>query len=190
MNLDKFRQIKNYAIIAIVSIVCLLFLPFTGSHLGLAFQFPDTGAGWLVFVMSKLIIAGVNMLILYCFVDQGKFNVRNDPKFLEAQEILLKLSLKENTIEVLPESPGQHTAKVFGMKGGTLFITSVLGTLTLTQAVLSFDVVTLLTYVFVILGGLIFGVIQMSEEEYWWTVKYWQYAQYQLLKENTSNDHN
>lgn len=184
MNLSKIRLYKNYAIISIVSIVCLLFLPFTGSHVGLEFQLPNTLAGWLVFIISKLIIAAVNMLILYCFVDQGKFNVRNDPKFLEAQEILLKLSVKKKESQAVPESPSQHMTKVFGKKGSMLFLTSVLGTLTLTQAVLSFDIVTLLTYLFVILGGLIFGVIQMGEEEYWWTVCYWQYAQFKLTEES------
>lgn len=171
--MDKFRQYKNYGIIAIASLFCLFFIPFTGSTVGMGFVLPDTVAGWIVYVVNKLIVAAVNMLILYCFCAQGKYNVRNDSRFKEAQEILLKELNKE---ELKPKSPRQHNIEVFGKKGVSLFITSILGTVSLTQAVLTFDWVTMLTYFFVITSGIIFGVIQMGYEEAWWTEDYWKYA--------------
>lgn len=66
---EKFRLYKNYAIIALVSLIALLVFPFFGSVAGLAIALPNTVAGWLVFIASKTIIAAVNFVILYCFVD-------------------------------------------------------------------------------------------------------------------------
>lgn len=171
--MDKFRQYKNYGIIVVLSLFCLFFLPFLQSEVGVGFKFPDTTAGWVIFVTNKLLIAGVNMMILYCFCSQGKYNVRNHPRFIEANEILIKdLSEKVN----IPKSPREHSRDVFGKKGVTLFLTSVLSTVALTQAVLSFDYVTMLTYLFVLSSGVIFGIIQMGYEETWWTEDYWRYA--------------
>lgn len=171
--MEKFRQYKNYAIIAILTMFCLFFLPFTGSVVGLGFVFPNTVAGWVVFVVNKLIIGFVNIMILYCFCEQGKFNVRNDEQYQKAKKILLG---QMNIKELLPRSPAQHSRDVYGKKGITIFITTILGTISLTQAVLAFDIITMLTYLFTIIMGIIFGVIQMGYEEIYWTEDYYKYA--------------
>lgn len=171
--MEKFRQYKNYAIIAILTLFCLFFLPFSGSVMGLDFTFPDTAAGWLVFIINKLIIGFVNIMILYCFCEQGKFNVRNEPRYIQARDILLG---QLNTKELLPKSPAQHAREIYGKKGMAIFITSILGTISLTQAVLAFDVIVMLTYLFTITMGIIFGVIQMGYEEVYWTEDYYKYA--------------
>lgn len=99
--------------------------------------------------------------------------MRNDPRYIEARDILLKTRPTKAT---LPKSPKQHNAEVYGKKGITLFITTILGTISLTQAVLSFDWITMLTYFFVLTIGIIFGIIQMGAEEIYWTEDYWKYA--------------
>jgi hypothetical protein len=184
---QKFRQYKNYGIISIISLFCLFFLPFTGSTAGLGFTVPDTIAGWIVYIVNKLIVAAVNILILYCFYEQGKFNVRNDPRYIEANEILLHCTANP---EYKPKSPKQHALDVFGKKGVTVFITSILGTISLTQAVLVFDWITMLTYLLVITSGIIFGVIQMGNEEIWWTEDYWKYAKMIQKEQLTKGDEN
>lgn len=170
---EKFRLYKNYAIIALVSLIALLVFPFFGSVAGLAIALPNTVAGWLVFIASKVVIAAVNFVIFYCFVDQGKFNVRNDPRYLDAHN---KLNSALPLYKVRPISPTQHYRHVYGVKGITLLITSLLGTFSLTQAILSFDVITLITYIIVIVFGVIFGVIQMGAEEVFWTEDYPYYV--------------
>ena len=50
-------------------------------------------------------------------------------------------------------------------------------TVALTQAILSFDWMSMLTYLFTIVMGLIFGVLQMKTAEEYWTNEFWQYAQ-------------
>lgn len=181
--MEKFRQYKNYGIIAVLSIFCLFFLPFTGSVVGLGFVLPTTAAGWFVFVTTKLIIGGVNILILYCFCEQGKFNIRNDEHYLAAKQILLKES---NSKELLPKSPAQHSREVYGKKGITIFLTTILGTLALTQAVLTFDAIVMLTYLFTIIMGIVFGIIQMGYEEIYWTEDYYKYAL--LIKERSEKE--
>lgn len=171
--MNKFREFKNYGIIGVLSLFILFFLPFVNSVVGVGFNLPNTAAGWIVYIVNKLIIAGANIVILYCFVDQGKYNVRNDPRYLEAKEILIRdLDCKDQK----PKSPKQHYTEVFGKKGVSLFITSVLGTISLTQAVLTFDWITMLTYLFVLTCGIIFGIYQMGLEEVWWTEDFWKYA--------------
>lgn len=77
MNQDKttsqktkewFSQYNNYIIIAIVSIVALVFIPFLGSVLGLGWTLPDTATGWVVFIATKLIVAVINLIIFHSFV--------------------------------------------------------------------------------------------------------------------------
>lgn len=172
---EKFRLYKNYAIIGVLSVILLGFMPFLSSEVGLALVLPNTTAGWIVYITTKLIVAGSNFLILYCFVNQGKFNVRNDVRYVEAMEKLGRLS---PTSKPIPKSPEQHYRQVFGKKGTTIFITSILGTMALTQSILSFDPNTFLTYLCTLIAGVIFGVIQMEAEEVFWTDGIYEYAVY------------
>ena len=45
-----------------------------------------------------------------------------------------------------------------------------------TNAILTYDWVTCLTYIFILIFGLVFGVLQMKGAEKYWTNEYWQYA--------------
>ena len=170
---DKWLQYQYYVIIAIVSLVALFFLPMVGSEVGLAFKLPNTAAGWVVYVTSKLLVAGLNVIIFHCFILQAKVNIKENPRYLEALEIL-----RESELDAClnPRSPQQYFKQVYGKKGVTIFITTVLAAIGLTQAVLMFDWISMLTYLFTILMGLIFGVLQMNQTEVFWTDEYYQYA--------------
>ena len=181
---EKFRLYKNYALISVVSIVCLLFFPFVSSEVGMGIVLPDTFAGWMVYVVSKMTVAAVNMLLLYCFVDQGKFNIREDKRYLDALALLGKIS-PENRAK--PISPAQHYRRVFGMKGTTLFITSLVGSFALTQAILAFDVITFITYLITLLTGIVFGIIQMGAEEVFWTESFPYYVRCLVEEEEEKN---
>lgn len=171
---EKFRLYKNYAIIGVVSIICLLFFPFFGSTVGMAIVLPNTVAGWLVYVVSKLMVAAVNLVLLSCFVNQGKFNIREDTRYTEALTLLGKISPEK---KAKPISPAQHYRQVFGFKGTTLFITSLLSSFALTQAILAFDVITFITYLITLITGVIFGILQMGAEEVFWTEQFPYYVQ-------------
>lgn len=185
--LHKFNLYKNYAIIGAVSIICLLFFPFVGSSAGLAIILPNTFAGWLVYIVGKAMVACVNMLILYCFVSQGKFNVRDNPQYLSALSLLGKIS---PAFLPKPISPKAHYRQVYGFKGTTLFLTTILGTFSLTQAILVFDAITFITYLITIITGIIFGVIQMGQEETYWTEDFPYYVNCLIEKEKTKEKAN
>ena len=171
--MDKLKQWLYYFIIGIVSMIALCFLPMIGSDIGLAWNLPDTQIGWIVWVTIKVIVAVLNVLIFHCFMMQAKLNIKNDPKYVEALDTLKLTKQKDQT----PRSPSSWNKQQYGQKGVTLFITTALSTVALTQAMLTFDWMSMLTYLFTIIMGIIFGVMQMETAEDYWTNEFWQYAQ-------------
>lgn len=185
--MDKIKQWMYYFIIGIVSMIALCFLPMIGSDIGLGWNLPNTEVGWIVWVTIKVIVAVLNVLIFHCFMMQAKINAKDNEKYKEALEILRITKRKEYT----PRSPSSWNKQQYGQKGVTLFITTALSTIALTQAMLTFDWMSMLTYLFTIIMGLIFGVMQMQTAEEYWTDEFWQYAQEVKHKlEETKNENN
>ena len=170
--MDKVKQYLNYIIIGIVSLISLVFLPMLGSTVGLGWNVPNTTVGWVVWVAVKLIVATLNVLIFHCFMQQAKVNVKDNENYKRAREILVKQKEKE----ILPKSPSKWSSQQYIKKGSTIFTTTALSTIALTQAILSFDYVSMLTYLFTVVMGLIFGILQMKTAEEYWTDEYLQYA--------------
>lgn len=178
--MDKVKQYLNYVIIGIVSLIALVFLPMLGSTIGLNWNIPNTLVGWIVWVVVKLIVATLNVLIFYCFMQQAKVNVKDNENYKKARDILINQKEKE----ILPKSPNKWSSQQYIKKGTTIFLTTGLSTIALTQAILTFDYISMLTYLFTIIMGLIFGVLEMKTAEEYWTDEYLQYA---LMKERELN---
>lgn len=172
-QMEKLKQWMYYVIIGIISIIALCFLPMIGSSAGLDWNTPNTTVGWIVWVTLKLIVAVLNVLIFHCFMLQAKINIKDNAKYKEALQILQQNELKE----FKPQSPSEWIKRQYGHKGVTIFITTALSTIALTQALLVFDWMAMLTYLFTIVMGLIFGILQMKTAEDYWTDEFWQYAQ-------------
>jgi hypothetical protein len=118
-------------------------------------------------------VAVLNVLIIHCFMLQAKLNIKENEKYKEAKELLSTNKVKE----FVPRSPNAWNRQQYGQKGVTIFITTSLSTVALTQAMLTFDWMSMLTYLFTIIMGLIFGIMQMKTAEDYWTDEFWQYAQ-------------
>lgn len=187
MNRERIReyvhQYTYYFIIGISSLFALVFLPMVGSEIGLGFDVPDTVSGWIVWIASKCIVSSLNVLIFHSFKQQAKINVKNDKNYTEANAILNRSKPKEYH----PRSPKTYQTKAYAKKGTTIFITSGLATIALTQAILRFDAMTMLTYLFTIIMGVIFGIMTMFKDEEYWTTEYLDYAKYM---EETKYDRN
>lgn len=183
---EKLNQWLYYALIGAISFVALVFLPMLGSSVGLAWAVPTTVVGWIVWLTSKLIIATLNVLIFHCFMLQAKVNIRDNPKYIEANRILTNTRDKG----YIPRGPAQWLTAQYRNKGITIFITSALSVFALSQAILTFDYVSMLTYLFTIIMGLIFGVLQMKSAELYWTDEYWEYAQTKKINTETLNNDN
>lgn len=167
-----FKEFQYYIIIGVISVVALLFLPMLGSEVGLGFKVPNTIAGWIVYISTKLLVAILNILIFHCFVMQGKTNILQHPQYLQALDILQEVD--EENYE--PRSPKEWHTTVYSKKGVAVFITSILSAFGLTQAILTFDWLSMLTYLFTVLLGVIFGIFQMNSEESYWTDEFYRYA--------------
>lgn len=186
MNRDeiylKWQTCQNYIIIGVVSLFFLFFLPMIGSTVGLDFVFPDTPAGWVVYVVSKLMVSALNLIIFHCFTLQGKVNAKDNPNYLAANDILSRTTPDK---AVRPRSPKQYMAEAYGKKGTAVFFATLVAAIGLTQAVLTFDWVSMLTYLFTIVMGIIFGIFQMNKVELFWTEEYLQYAK--MIEEEQKN---
>lgn len=175
--IDKVRQWMYYFIIAIISFIALAFLPMLGGTVGLGWNLPNTPAGWIVWAAMKVIVSMLNVLIFHSFMQQGKLNVKNHPNYIEAQRILQKIRVKN----ALPRSPKKWNSQQYGKKGVTIFISTGLATVALTQAILAFNWVEMLTYLFTIIMGIIFGILSMKNNEDYWREEYYRYA---LMKQD------
>lgn len=169
--LEKIGQYSNYLIISICSVLAVFFFPFLGSTVGLELELPNTTAGWIVFVVTKLCVGALNLLIFHCFVAQAKINVRDNANFKQANQIL-----QEEEPQNKPLSPSAFFLREYSFKGVSVFVLSILSAFSLAQAVLTFDLIMMLTYVFTILGGVIAGFLEMKKVEDFWTYDYLNYA--------------
>ena len=169
---EKAKQNMYYILIGIISFISVAFLPMVGSTVGLGWKLPDTPTGWVVWAISRLIVATINVLIFYSFMEQAKLNVAKDPHYIEATEILLKAKKADHT----PRSPRKWQALQYGKRGTKIFISSAMSVVALGQAILSYDWVSMLAFIFTIAMGIVFGVLQMKKAEAYWTDEFYRYA--------------
>lgn len=168
----KARQNIYYIIIAIISFITVAFLPMVGSTVGLQWNLPDTTVGWIVWAVTRLVISIINVLLFYSFMEQAKLNVKDNERYQQANEILLKSKKKEHE----PKSPSKWQAEQYGKKATKIFLGSAMSVVAFGQAILSYDWVSMLSYIFTLAMGLIFGVMQMKKAETYWTTEYYAYA--------------
>ena len=166
------KQGMNYIIIAVISLISVVFLPMVGTTLGLGWKLPDTTAGWVVWGVSRAIVATINVLLFHSFMEQAKLNIKDNEHYKEAREILVKVKKKEHK----PKSPAQWNAAQYGKKGTTIFLSSAMSVVAIGQAVLSYEWATALAYLFTLGMGIIFGIMQMKKAETYWTTEYYEYA--------------
>lgn len=171
---EKFKQTMNYWIIAAVSLIALCFFPFIGTEIGMKWNVPDTTLGWIIYIVKNLFIAGVNVIVFHCFIQQAKINIRNNEKFIEAKQLLEQADKAQHAIN--PRSPTQYMTRVYGTKGTFIALASVLATISLTEALLVFDVVSLISYGITLVFGFITGLLQMAQTEVYWTEEFFDYA--------------
>lgn len=162
---EKIRNNAYYVLIAVVSIVSVVFLPMLTSDLHTAFRIPETFAGVCVWIMTKICVAGVNVAIFYAFTQQAIINVKDDPRFIEANK---KLQQLKHWSQYKAMAPEVFKRRQWITKGITLLITSLASTFVITEAILSFSLIQFLSYLFTVFFGVIFGYITMrGNEEYW-----------------------
>ena len=169
---DLIKEYRNYFIIGILAVLAVFVLPMLGSSVGLAFILPNTVAGWIVYVSTKLCIVVINLLIYDQFMKRAKINVKDDPKFVEAERILT--DEEDGVDEALPAE--YYIKRMYRSKMATTAIFTLLGVFGFTNAMLTFDWVSMLSYTFTIIFSLTFGWAAMGDAETIWIERHYKYA--------------
>lgn len=180
--MQKWRDLQYYIIIGVASFAALFFLPMIGTEIGLKWNIPNTVPGWIVYVTSKALAAIINILIFHCFIKQAETNIKDNPKYKEAKEII-----QSSDPEKSPRSPDKWKRDIYTRKGSAVLLASILSSVGLAQAILVFDWIALLTYLFTLAMGIILGVIQMNAAEEYWTEEFYDYAK-KIQKERKESE--
>lgn len=173
----KWNKYLYYGLIFVLSMITLFAVPMLGSEAGLAWNIPNTVVGWVVWIISNIAASILNVLMFHSFIKQGKVNILDEPAYIEACTLLQSNKIAETD---LPLSPKEWHAKQYMSKGISLFVGTLLGTVGLGQAILTFDGAKFLSQVIVLLMGLVFGVMQMKSTEEYWTVEFLAYAKHKV----------
>ena len=171
-----------YIVIAVLSVLTLCVFPFLGSSISASIQFPTTKSGWVIWGVTKGSICLINMIIFHSFVKQGKLNIKDDPVYLQALAILN--SIKPKKTDKRAPSPAKYHASVYTKRGLSLVVTSFLSLLVFGEAILRLDYVALISYFITLTIGIVFGILQMKDEEYYWTKTFLTYAKQQKQEDN------
>jgi len=180
-QLENTNKVKNlvieqylyYTIIFISSLIVLVFLPMVGSVVGAGFSFPTTKLGWAIYILTKVFVAGFNLLIFHCFIKQGRVNARNDANYIEACRKMNIIDHKRNS---QPRSPKKFLSGEYSKKGITIFVCTCISLVVLTQAILTFDWMALITYLVTVVMGVVFGVMEMVKVQTYWKTEFALYA--------------
>ena len=174
-----------YFMIAIISLCAMFVIPCFGSTVGMEWNFPNSVVGWIVFITSKLTVAIVNILIFHGFIKQSRINIRDNTAYLEAMQILNNVGRKTYT----PRSLAEINKKEYGHKMITIFISSMFSAFSFSQAILTFDITSLISYSITVLFGIIFGLLEMKKYEDYYTHEFVDYAKYiQEKQKGTENE--
>ena len=181
--MEKAKLWLNYIIIGVVSLIALIFFPMIGSTVGLGWNTPTTIVGWIVWTVIKVLVAILNIIIFHCFMCQAKVNIKDNEQYIKARKILKEIENKN----IIPTAPNKWVRRQYGFKGTSIGVLTAISTIALSQAILTFDWVAMLTYFFTVIMGVVFGILQMKSAEEYWTEEYYEYALY-IQKQNLKSE--
>ena len=177
----RFTDYINYIIVSIAALIAGVIPPFLGSVAGLGLCFPTTVAGWVVWAVLQVCNAVANCLIFYALTAQGKDNAKKMENYTKAVELLRlnKIGKEERLI-----SPQEWEARGWKKKMAWMAVSTLVGGVALTQAVLTFDALRFIIQLVSITFAVLFGLFHMKQTEYRFSDYYLEYAEQEVrLKE-------
>ena len=88
-----------------------------------------------------------------------------------------------------PRSLAEINKKEYGHKMIAIFISSIFSAFSFSQAILTFDITSLISYSITVLFGIIFGLLEMKKYEDYYTHEFVDYAKYvQEKQKGTENE--
>lgn len=177
--MKKFEQYAYYLLIGVISFVSLAFLPMLTSSFDVGYELPKTKAAWLLWAGSRAAVSILNILIFHCFVKQGDVNTKNDSNRIEAEKILLIVTEEE---EYKPKSPKKFLFSEYSKKVPSILFSTALSLVAFGEAILKFDPVTFLSYLFTVIMAIVFGVLEMFKVEEYYKAEMLKYAKNHALE--------
>ena len=196
---EAFKNYKNYGIIIVLTIVTVTLFPLLGTSVGMEARYPNTVIGWIVWSVIKIALCVDNIFIFQAFIDQAELNVQYEPRYIEAREIVRKYRIGKYN----PMSPEQRKQKMLSKKVVITVLTSLIS-VALTEALLKYNFSDLIAYTLSMLMAIVFGILNMADQEKYWVEEFYDYAitikdeeekkekqkqaEIEALKENTINN--
>ena len=169
---EAFKQYKNYGIIIVLTIITVTLFPLLGTSVGMTPNYPNTVIGWVVWVVIKIALCVDNIFIFQAFIDQAELNVQDEPRYIEARDIVRKYRVGKYK----PMSPEDRRKKMFSKKIIITVLTSMIS-IALTEALLKYNFTDLISYTIAMIMAVVFGVLNMADQEKYWVEEFYDYAQ-------------
>lgn len=176
------HQYKNYGIVGTLTLMVLFVFPLISANIGLETAFPKTTLGWIIWSTIRVCFIICNVMIFKSFVDQAEINVENNERYLKAKEIMRTVRGKT----YIPMSPSEYKKKIYSKKVLTLVLTSATALFGISQAILSYNFIDLISYSISMIMAIVFGLMTMSDTECYWVEEFYDYA----VMERDKNDSN
>ena len=177
----KLKNGMYYILTALLSIISLVVFPMLdNSKLTFRDAFPNTPTAWILWILERVLIVFMNIMIMSNFILQAKKNVKDDPNYIKAREILNKNKPKDYK----PRSPSQFLTKMYLRKSITLTISTLASLIAIGEAAINYNYLLLIATAVTLIIAITFGYISMKATEEYWTGEYLDYAIMVEEKEN------
>lgn len=183
--MDKVRQYLYYILVGVISFLALAFLPMLGSSQDISWGLPQTSAAWAVWIVSRVAASVLNVLIYHCFIRQGELNTRQNEDRQKAEKMLNKLDKNK---EKKPIGPAKFLARQYIRKVPMIAASTFLSLLAFGPALLMFDFVVLIVYLFSVIISIVFGILEMKHVEEYYTVGLLEYAEWRVKNEENMEE--
>lgn len=174
---EVLRLYIYYILIGVISLLSVVVFPILGAggtdlSNSVAATFPNTKMGWILWIVVRILIVILNMLIFTLFIQQSKVNVKDEPNYKLANEILVRHKPKEYR----PRSPSRYLSGVYSSKGISLVFTTAASLFAIGNAVINYDLMLLVATVFTVIISISFGIMTMKKCEVYYITEFLDYA--------------
>ena len=152
-----------------ISLICLPMFNFSSENNEFFKWHNPEWYEWLFTIITEVL----TFTTFIGFSIQGKLNVKDDARKLEADKILGKLKIKE----VKPQSPKSFESKAYISKGIMVSITTISTCILIPIISIDFNVATLIALAISSMTSIVSGILNMKRFEDYYTHEYVRYAE-------------
>lgn len=183
-RLETFKQYACYLVIFMIEIITVFIIPIIAGGVSTKdwdYWIPSTVMGWVCWWAMKVGTIVGNIAVFALFKTQGKTNAKDNPNYIEANELLSKQVGKKGFI---PRSPTQYQTGSWLTKGLSITVITAAESVVIGSLIIAWDLMTFISCIVSSITAIIFGIVQMIKDEVYWTDEYLQYAKYVSKEDN------